>query len=261
MGVDDDLTARQRAIAQDLKEHGFLSTTALAEKHSVSDMTIRRDARRLESLGVARQVHGGLMLPLGTMHGAGFAARAGDDSEPKQRIASACMDIISPTERLFLDAGTTAYALARALPSAFAGTLITCSVPVMQIALHLPNATVIGLGGQLLHDSQAFVGDMAIDNLDGLRAETAFIGVAGLDERGLYIERNLELSTKRAVMGASDRVVAVAAGSKFGRTHLVHLGGLGDIDVLVTDREPAPSLAAALAGAGVQVIIAGRGTN
>lgn len=255
MAETDTLSARQRAIVQDLKERGFVSTTALAEKYRVSDMTIRRDARRLEELGAARQVHGGLMLPHGTMHGAGFAARANDDSDAKRRIAATCVGIISGTERVFIDAGTTAYSVARALPSTFSGTLITHSAPVMQIALQLPEATTISLGGQLLHDSQAFVGHIAIANLKGLRAETAFVGIAGVDADGLYIERNLELSTKRAIMAASDRVVLVAAGSKMGRSDLVRLGEFADIDMLVTDREPPASILWALQDAGVELIV------
>lgn len=256
MSGDDTLSARQRAIIQDLKESGFVSTSELAEKHGVSDMTIRRDARRLEAGGVVRQVHGGLVLPHGTVHGAGFATRASLDSESKRSIAAACINIISASERVFIDAGTTAYSVARALPSTFAGTLITHSAPVMQIALQLPRATTIALGGQLLHDSQAFVGYMAIANLEGLRAETAFIGIAGVDEHGLYIERNHELSTKRAIMAASDRVVLVAASSKMGRSDLVRLGGYEDIDMLVTDEAPPAPITDALARADVDVILA-----
>lgn len=255
MGGDDSLSARQRSIVQDLKERGFVSTTALAEKYRVSDMTIRRDSRRLEQWGIARSVHGGLMLPHGTMHVAGFAARAQDDSQAKQSIAAACVQIISRTERVFIDAGTTAFDVARALPSNFAGTLITHSAPVMQLALRLTDATTISLGGQLLHDSQAFVGHLAIANLAGLRAETAFIGIAGVNAHGLYIERNLELSTKRAIMAAADRVVLVAASSKMGRSDLVRLGDFSDIDVLVTDQEPPDAIASALAAADVEVVV------
>src|SRR5690606_30403892 len=258
MAGNDALTARQHAIAQDLKERGFVSTTALAEKYQVSDMTIRRDARRLEQQGIARSVHGGLMLPHGTVHGAGFAARANDDSEAKHGIAAACIELISDGERIFIDAGTTAYSVARALPSTFAGTLITHSAPVMQIALQLPSATTISLGGQLLHDSQAFVGHIAIANLQGLRAEAAFLGIAGIDEHGLYIERNLELTTKRAIMAASDRVVLVAAASKLGRSDLVRLGDFDDIDLLITDQRPPMEIGAALVDAGVELIVTGR---
>ncbi|WP_221585519.1 DeoR/GlpR family DNA-binding transcription regulator [Microbacterium sp. G2-8] len=252
----EGLSSRQRAIVQDLKERGFVSTTELAATYEVSDMTIRRDARRLAQTGAARSVHGGLMLPHGTMHGVGFAARAGEDAEAKRRIAAACVTLISSSERVFVDAGTTAYAVASALPQSFSGTLITHSAPVMQAALHLPNARTIALGGELLHDSQAFVGDMAIANLEGLRAETAFIAVAGVDSRGLYIERNLELSTKLAIMAAADRVVLIASHGKMGRTDLVRLGDYRDIDMLVTDRRPPDAIAAALTAAGTELVLA-----
>lgn len=252
----ETLSARQRAIVQELKERGFVSTTELAAKYDVSDMTIRRDARRLAEVGAARAVHGGLMLPHGTIHGAGFAARAGEEADAKRRIAAACRGFIGPDARVFIDAGTTAYALARALPPSFSGTLITHSAPVIQVALQLPRTTTISLGGELLHDSQAFVGDIAIANLARLRAELAFIAVAGVDEGGLYIERNLELSTKRAIMDAADRVVLVASSGKMGRSDLVRLGGFDDIDRLVTDAPPPAPIAAALADAGVEVVVA-----
>lgn len=255
----DGLSDRQRAILSDLKERGFVSTTALAGKYEVSDMTIRRDARRLQSLGAARSVHGGLMLPHGTIHVAGFAGRASEDSEAKQRIAAACVGTISAKDRIFVDAGTTAYGIARALPSSFMGTLITHSAPVIQAALQLPNATTIALGGELLHDSQAFIGDLAISNLERLRAETAFLGVAGVDENGFYIERNLEGRTKRAIIAASDRVVIVAASSKLGRSGLVRLGDFRDIDMLVTDEEPPEPLATRLRDAGVEILVASAG--
>ena len=253
---NDSLSRRQIAILHDLEERGFVSTSELAGKYDVSDMTIRRDARRLQQSGVARSVHGGLMLPHGTAHVAGFAARSSKDRDAKRRIAEACVDLLSPRERIFVDAGTTAYGVARALPQTFSGTIITHSAPVMQAALHLPNTTTIGLGGELLHDSQAFIGDIAISALSRLHAETAFVGAAAVNVPGLYIERNLELRTKRAIFAASDRVVAVVTSSKMGRTDLVHLGGFSDIDILVTDAEPPADIAAQLAADGVEIRIA-----
>lgn len=256
MAEGGELSARQRAIVQGLKERGFVSTVELAAEHGVSEMTIRRDAKTLSERGIVRSVRGGLMLPHGTMHGAGFAARAREDSEAKTRMAAVCVRLVSPTDRIFIDAGTTAYGVARALPTGFEGTIITHSVPVMQQCLHLRNANVIALGGELLHDSQAFTGDTAIAQLERLRAETAFIGIAGLDDSGFYIERSLERATKRAIMAASDRVILVAAAKKLGRSDLVRLGDLREADVLVTDQQPSDALRRALADAGVEVIVA-----
>src|SRR5699024_9659081 len=253
MADKDGFSERQRAILRDLKEDGFVSTTELARRYGVSDMTIRRDAWKLEKRGAARPVHGGLMLPYGTAHVAGFAARAATEHQAKAQIAQACARLVSPKSRLFIDAGTTAYEIVRAPPENFGGTVITHSAPVIQAALQMPNTTTIAVGGELLHDSQAFIGELAIENLANLRAEIAFIGVAGLDENGFYIGRNLELSTKRAIMSAADRVVLVASASKLGRTDLVRLGDFGEVDVLVTDKEPEGRLAVLLRQAEVDV--------
>lgn len=252
----DELAPRQRAIVQRLNEHGFVSTTQLAAIFGVSDMTIRRDARALERIGAARIVHGGLMLPHGTIHTAGFAQRASEQADAKKRIAAACVALVGDRQRVLVDAGTTAFEVAYALPATFSGTVITHSAPVIQLALHLRMATTIGLGGELLLDSQAFIGDLTVSNLARLRAEWAFIGVAGLTTHGLFIERNLELSTKRAIMEAADRRVLVVTRNKMGRSELVHLGDFDTIDVMVTDAEPPEDLRRVLDAAGVQVIVA-----
>ena len=59
------LSAAQRRdrIRRDLEATGFISVRALTEELGVSDMTIRRDLRRLEAEGTLRIVHGGASLP------------------------------------------------------------------------------------------------------------------------------------------------------------------------------------------------------
>src|SRR5699024_5428566 len=135
------LTPRQREITRQLSEQGFLSTSSLASSFGVSDMTIRRDARQLEKAGAALIVHGGLTLPHGGRHTEGFAQRARVDARAKARVARACAQLVGAQERVLIDAGTTAYEVARVLATDFAGTLSTHSAPVIQLALRLPQVT------------------------------------------------------------------------------------------------------------------------
>ncbi|WP_022917701.1 DeoR/GlpR family DNA-binding transcription regulator [Ruania albidiflava] len=256
MPETEQLTTRQREITRRLLEQGFLSTSSLATSFGVSDMTIRRDARQLEKAGAALIVHGGLTLPPGGRHTEGFVQRARVDARAKARVARACARLVGPQDRVLIDAGTTAYEVARVLASSFEGTLITHSAPVIQLALRMPRVTTIALGGELLLDSQAFIGDMTVSNIGVLRAETAFIGAAAVNDEGLFIERNLELRTKRTLMRSADRVVLAVTASKMSSSELVHLCDFEPIHLLVTDAPPPEPIRRSLAASGTDLLVA-----
>ena len=75
------LTSRQRSILDELGRRGFISTTDLAERFAVSDMTVRRDTRVLSKLGLVRVVHGGVSAVQGHGQNADFAARVREDAD------------------------------------------------------------------------------------------------------------------------------------------------------------------------------------
>ncbi|OZM78147.1 DeoR family transcriptional regulator [Pseudonocardia sp. MH-G8] len=218
-------------------------------------MTVRRDLKQLAEAGELRVVHGGASLPHGTLRTADFSSRAQHEREAKRRIARQATELVRPAATIAVDAGTTVFELVAALPDTFRGCVITHSVPVLQHMLHLPAARVIGLGGELLADSQALVGALTVQALTGLRAEVVFLGVAAVNERGLYVATDLERPTKLALMEAADRVVLLADHSKFSGSAPVRLAPLDAVDVLVTDAVlPAPAAEAAeRAGVAVRI--------
>lgn len=54
-----DLHARRQAILRELRLHGTVAVVDLAERHRVSEMTVRRDLAGLERDGELRRIHGG----------------------------------------------------------------------------------------------------------------------------------------------------------------------------------------------------------
>lgn len=250
------LTARQRTILDELGRRGFISTTDLAEMFAVSDMTARRDTRVLSKLGLVRVVHGGVSATHGHGQNADFAARVREDAEAKLRVARACVSMIGERDAIILDAGTTTYQIAQELPSSFTGTIITHSAPAIQRCLQLTSARTIGLGGELLLDSQAFNGPMTVSAVSGLRARTAFIGVSGIHDEAFYIERDVERATKIALMNSAEQVVVVATHQKMLRYALARLEGFAAADILVTDAPPPPGIEAGLQAANVKVVVA-----
>ncbi|QRP43190.1 DeoR family transcriptional regulator [Amycolatopsis sp. FDAARGOS 1241] len=71
-----------------VEQQGFCTVAELSKVLGVSEMTIRRDARKLVREGRMRSVHGGVtMLPAAAIDGTDFRARSGRHSGAKQAIA------------------------------------------------------------------------------------------------------------------------------------------------------------------------------
>ena len=246
---------RERILAL-MRVNGFQSVTQLVELLDVSDMTIRRDLRRLAEEGEVRVVHGGASLPHATLRAADFTRRGQYKQSAKQHIGRAALATVAPHATIGIDAGTTTFEIAAALPVTFTGTVISHSVPVLQHMRTYAGARVIGLGGELLSWSQAFVGSAAINALAELHADTVFVGAAAVGASGLFVATDRERPTKRALMASTDRVVLLADRTKFSAAAPVRLCPWDEIDLLVTDAEPPAEIARSCAKAQVEIIVA-----
>ena len=248
--------ARRRRILELLSGTGFRSVVDLAGDLGVSDMTIRRDLRMLEREGDVRSVHGGAWLPPDSSPAPAFGVRATVQTEAKRRIAAAAVALVQLDEPVAVDAGTTAYEVACALPPDFVGTVITHSVPVIAHLMGRPWITVVGLGGELLPASQALVGSAGVEAARSLRVRRLFLGAAAVDERGVYVDADAERATKLAMLRMTDQVVLVADHSKFSSSAPVLLCGLDQVHLLITDARPSRSLTLALRHGGTRVVLA-----
>jgi DeoR/GlpR family transcriptional regulator of sugar metabolism len=249
--------ARRQAILDRVRATGFCSISDLAADLAVSDMTVRRDVRRLDDLGEVRAVHGGVSMPPGQ----DFGARAHTNAGSKGRIGAAAAALIRPGETIAVDAGTTAYALVNALSDGFTGSVVTHSVPVMQALLDRPGIRCVGLGGDLYAPSRAFAGPATVEAAARLRVRWCFLGAAAVDDRGCYGAYDLERPTKQALMDIADHVVLVADAGKFAESAPVLLARLDRLHTVITDAEPPRALRAALAKAKADVIVAGGGSR
>ena len=149
--------------------------------------------------------------------------------------------------------------MVQALPDSFRGTVVTHSIPVMQLMLTRGLGRVVGLGGELLPESQAFVGPRTVEAVAGLRVQTLFLGAAAADERGIYVSTDNERPTKLALMSIADRVVLLIDSSKFLASAAVHLCGWADVSAVVTDAPPPDDILQRLPRLGEIIHVAGPG--
>lgn len=249
---------RRGRILAALRASGFLAVTELAAELGVSDMTVRRDLRRLESDGQARVVHGGASLPRAARRAPGFGSRADSNAVGKRLVARAALGLLGDADTIAIDAGTTTHQLAAALPEGFAGCVVTHSVPVIQLGLARPDTRLVALGGDLYHASQAFVGPMTVDAAARLRLRTFFLGAGAVDARGVYVMTDIERPTKQALMDIADDVVLLVDAAKFRTSAPVLLCGLDRLSAVVTDQAPDDHVSKSLLAAGVRLIVAGQ---
>lgn len=257
---------RHSKTAELVSTRGRVGVNELAELFSITQETVRRDLATLEEAGQLRRVHGGAVgVDRLTRSELSLSERQAQHLDEKQRIAAAALALIpaAPTASILLDAGSTTAALAERLASwspANPGDellVITNSLPTAASLSTNAHLLLDIVGGRVRGLTSAVVGARATEQLGALRPDVAFIGTNGIHaDFGLSTPDPVEAATKTAMVRAARQVVVLADPSKFGAETLVRFATLEEIDTVVTTAAPDPELAAALAAAGVEVVVA-----
>lgn len=249
--------ARQRQIVEILTTRGECSVEALSTRLGVSAMTIRRDLADLAAAGKVIRTHGGATAVEQVRFEFDFLGRMRSHEVAKRAIAKAAAQYVEDGQTVMLDSGTTTLALAQQLRGRRRLTLITTSLPIASTLQSAPGVEVLLLGGYLRRNSPDLIGALTELNLENLRADLAFIGADGVDDRGGLYNESLEVGRmlQRMVAGAA-AVWAVADSSKIGRTGLMRFGAAADLKGLITDNGISAVQATSLRKAGVNLVIA-----
>jgi len=251
---------RRSRLLEMVRVRGFASLPALANELQVSESTIRRDLDFLEETGSAQRTHGGVFYTGPSPKIQHFDQRQKAQWEKKQQIAGAAGKLIEDGDTVLLDGGSTTYELARVLVGRSL-QVVTNSLPVANLFTSSDSADLVLIGGYVHARTGVSLGPYANQMLAELNVRRAVLSVAGITDGGYYNSNLLLVETERAMMQSADEVLVVADSSKFGRTSLVHLCGLADIDILVVDNEISEDWRSKLIAAGVKLVVAGPTDN
>ena len=251
---------RQHAIAALVMQQGRASVAELAAAYDVTTETVRRDLAVLHKAGLLRRVHGGA-VPARALHlvEQDVDERDATRASHKDAIAAAATEYFPVGGgSVLLDAGTTTSRIAAVIPVDRELVVVTNSIPVANrlsavrsVALHL-------LGGRVRGLTQACVGEQALQTLEQLRVDIAFIGTNGITARhGLSTPDADEAAIKRAMVRCANFVVVASDSSKVGREELHSFAPLSSVDALITDTEISTDTRAELTGLGIEIICAG----
>jgi DeoR/GlpR family transcriptional regulator of sugar metabolism len=247
---------RQKKILSLLARQGRLSVTEIVEQFSISVATARRDLESLASQGKVRRVHGGVISVEQAPPELPILERENEQTEEKVRIGRAAAELISDKETVFLGSGTTVLEVARNLRNHRGLTVITNSLPVLNMLAGAKEITVISLGGMLRDSELSFIGHLTEQALAELRADKVIIGARAVSlEQGLTNDYLPETQTDRAILKVGGEVILVADNSKVNRVSTTFLAPLTDVHKLVTDKQTPRGFISALNKRGIGVIV------
>jgi DeoR/GlpR family transcriptional regulator of sugar metabolism len=233
------LTAeRRQAIIDRLTIDGKVVASELVTSLGVSEDTVRRDLKELDSQGLLRRVHGGALppTPIVSRH---FVDRRKVDPAGKAAIGAAAAGLVKPGDVVLMSGGTTVLEFARRLPEDLQATVLTTAPDIALALVHHPGLEVVVVGGRLEPDTHTVVGPEALDAVRGVRADLCVLGVCSLHpEAGLTQIDREESLVERAMIASSARVATLTGADKLGFAGPWPVARTDEIDVLVTDAPP-----------------------
>lgn len=228
---------RHDAIRRALATDGCVVSAELAQRLGVSMDTMRRDLAELEAAGHLQRVHGGAVPPApGPRRFSDRLAANGAGADPRDVIAALAAPLVRPGSVAAIGGGTSALALARALPDDLEATVVTTSPDVALALRDHPGVTVDLLGGRLDRASSTVVGPETVAQVRALRPDVALVGACSADPAvGVTLREREEAHVVRAVLERSARRVLLASADKLGTAAPYVVADVADLDVLVTD--------------------------
>lgn len=247
---------RQLRILDLLSRQGRLSVPEIVAQFSISEATARRDLQALAKDGKIQRFYGGAIPLRKAAPEEPILHRTHDQEPEKERIGQAAAAQVSNGEAVFLGSGTTVLQVAKHLTGKQL-TVITNSLPIINLFAHNPEIDLVALGGQFRPSERSFIGHLTDASLGELRADKVIIGIRAISlEHGLTNDYLLETMTDRSILQMGQKVIIVADHTKFGQVSAVHVAPLEKIHTIVTDRLISTEFAEVLQARGIQLIVA-----
>ena len=248
---------RQKQILSLLTRQGRLSVGEIVEQFSISEATARRDLETLASQGKAQRVHGGVIAVESAPPELPILERENEQADEKTRIGRAAAELVADKETIFLGSGTTVLEVARHLRERKNLTVITNSLPVLNMLAGFKEITVICLGGMLRDSELSFIGHITEQALTEVRVDKVIIGTRGVSlEHGLTNDYLPETLTDRAILKIGREVIVVADATKVNRVATALLAPLESMQTFVTDSKADKKFVQAIKKQGINVIVA-----
>jgi DeoR/GlpR family transcriptional regulator of sugar metabolism len=234
---------RREKIADLVVSRGAMTLRDLCDHFGVSDATMRRDLQALDGAGHVVRTHGGVMKKSTSVLGdLPNDQRKWVGAEEKGRIGLAAINLLKGDEVVFLDAGTTARAVAGHVLKQPGCTYVTTSLGIAKKLQSLGIADFYLVGGSYEPVNDSFAGTLAIEALRSLSFDVAFICCSAIDleNRNISVASEAYSQVQKEVMSNSRKKFVIADNSKFKPSAFMRTATFSQISGIITNREISP---------------------
>jgi DeoR/GlpR family transcriptional regulator of sugar metabolism len=249
---------RRRKIAKLVEERGSVGVRDLSEQFGVSDVTIRRDLKELGQLGVVTRTHGGVMINSAIMGDLSNEERKIVAHAEKTRIGRSAIEMLSGTEVVFLDAGTTALSVAQNAHLKPDCHYVTTCLGVANLLMEQDIKHFFLIGGAYRGTNDSFTGTLAIAALRSLSFDMSFLCCSAIDigRRSIAINDDVYSLVQQEAVASSRRNIVVAHTDKMSTNGFVHTASFDQLDCIITDSSLNEENRAQLKHANIEVVLA-----
>lgn len=246
---------RQTLIRERLERDGSVVAADLAGEFGVSEDTIRRDLRDMAADGICDKVYGGALVRTPQRP---LTARLGERTGAKQALGAATAALLPRGSVVFIDAGSTNLAVARAIEAGTTMTVITNAPAIGAALADRQDIELIVIGGRVDPDLGAVVDAGAAAEVAGFNIDVFVFGACGFDPAtGLTVQTYEERTFKRAVANRSAQVFAPLTAEKFTVRAPYNVIAVSERLTLVVDDEAPKAALAAIRRSDAKLIVAG----
>lgn len=239
-----NVTRNMQRILQEFDSSAEISTQKAMEILDASESTVRRLFARLAQNGSALRTFGGIRR-IDEAEEYNYDILVTRNSGAKKAIALQAIKLIKPKDVVFLDGGTTLYALASELARRI-GTGEFPGIAIFTNSLSTLNALagaegVTLLGGRFRPKRQDFCGHLAENALKQLHFTKCFLGTDAIEpDRGFTTTDFDTARLNEEVIRVSCKSYVLADREKFDKSSLTPYAGPKEIKGIVTDTAISP---------------------
>ncbi|GAB4483007.1 MAG: DeoR/GlpR family DNA-binding transcription regulator [Anaerolineales bacterium] len=246
---------RQEQIVQLIARQKRVTVNDLCDVFSISKATARRDLETLANQGRIQRVHGGAILVNKAPPEMPILQRQDEQREEKRLIGIAAAKLVADGSTVFLGSGSTVLEVARNLRDRKNLTVITNSLPVINILSDIQDITLVVIGGLFRKSELSFIGHITELALKEINVDQVIVGARAISlTHGITNDYLPETMTDRAIIRTGRKVILVVDHTKFGRIATAYLAPLDSIHTVVTNCSAPNSFCDELEQRGIQVI-------